>query len=150
VTLPARRAARKKVRGHPLFRCGACGKSYNSPLGHVCGNKGDFGKRRRAKQRADRAAAAKQKRAAVRKRTAERVAAARKAEQGRAAARVSATRKRERARAEARVARARASGARAARRPASKHDYRNCRDHDCERAICEAYREGLADAEERQ
>ena len=147
-----RRAARKKakrgwrkVARKPLFACGACGKSYSNPLGHVCGNAGDFGKRRRARQRAERAEARKQTRAETRKRVNERVAAARNAERDRAAARVSATRRRERARADARVAKAKAARKppRRAGRPA--HDYRNCRDHDCQRAACEAYREGVAD-----
>jgi hypothetical protein len=147
--VPAKRAVRRKIRAHPLFRCGACGKSYNSPFGHVCGNRGDFGKRRRATQRAAAAAERKQKRAAERAKANERVAAARKAERGRAAARVSATRRRERARADARVARAKAAGARPAGRPKpSAHDYRNCRDHDCQRVACEAYREGVADTQD--
>jgi hypothetical protein len=53
----ARRATRKrakrgwrKVSMRPLFTCGACGKSYSNPLGHVCGNAGDFGKRRWAQK----------------------------------------------------------------------------------------------------
>jgi hypothetical protein len=149
VIVPAKRAVRRKIRAHPLFRCGSCGKSYNSPFGHMCGNRGDFGKRRRAVQRAAAAAERKPKRAAARAKANERVAAARKSERGRAAARVSATRRRERARADARVARAKAAGARpAGRAKPSSHDWRNCRDHDCLRPACEAYREGLADAQD--
>jgi ribosomal protein L4 len=75
----------------------------------------------------------------------ERVAAARKKERDRADEQVSATRRRERANADARVARAKAAR-RPARRPGRPaHDYRNCRDHDCQRVACEAYREGVAD-----
>jgi hypothetical protein len=134
----------RKVAARPLFTCGACGKSYSNPLGHVCGNAGDFGKRRRARKRAEAAAARKAKRAAERERVNARVVAARQRERERAAQRVSATRRLERARADARVARAKA--ARPASRPRpSSHDWRNCRDHDCQRPACEAYREGVAD-----
>jgi hypothetical protein len=145
VTTPAKRAIRREVRRRPLFTCGACGKQYNNPLGHVCGNRGDFGKRKRARQRAEQAEARKQKRAAERQRVSGRIAAARQSERDRAAQRVSATGRRERARADARVAKARAAckPARRAGRPA--HDYIRCRDHDCQRPACEAYREGVAD-----
>lgn len=145
VTMPAKRAIRREVRKRPLFQCGSCGKSYNSPFGHTCSGGGDFGKRRRAKQRAERAEARKAKRAEQRKRVNERIAAARKKERDRADQRVSATRRRERARAAERVAKAKAARKPARRPGRPSHDYRNCRDHDCERAACEAYRDGVND-----
>jgi hypothetical protein len=132
--VPAKRAIRREVRKRPLFQCGSCGKSYSNPLGHTCGNAGDFGKRRRAKQRAERAEARKAKRAEQRKK-----------ERERADQRVSATRRRERAKAAERVAKAKAARKPARRPGRPSHDYRNCRDHDCERPACEAYREGVAD-----
>jgi hypothetical protein len=143
VTTPAKRAVRREVRKRPLFQCGSCGKQYSNPLGHTCGNAGDFGKRRRAKQRAERAEARKAKRAGQRKRVNERIATARKKERERADQRVSAARRRERARAAERVAKAKAARKLARRPGRPSHDYRKCRDHDCERAACEAYREGV-------
>ena len=140
-----KRRVRREIRKRPLFTCGACGKSYSNPLGHVCGNGGDFGRRKRARQRAEAAAARKAKRAAERAKTNERIAAARAKERERSAARLSATRRRERARADARVKKARATARRT--RPAGRpaHDWTRCRDHDCHRPACEAYREGVAD-----
>ena len=149
VTLPLKRKVRKEIRKHPLFTCGACGRKYSNPLGHTCQGGGDFGKRRRVRQRAEAAAARKVKRAAERQRVSERIAAARKRERDRADARLSATRRRERARADARVRKARAQRRPQPRRKPS-HDWRNCRDHDCQQAACEAYREGIADAEDAQ
>jgi hypothetical protein len=143
-----RRRAKKgcrKVAARPLFTCGACGKSYSNPLGHVCSGGGDFGKRRRARRRAEAAAARKAKRAAERQRVSERVAAARKAERDRGEARVSATRQRERAKADARVAKARAARKPPRRPGRPSHDYARCRDHDCQRPACEAWREGFQD-----
>lgn len=148
--VPLKRKIRKEIRRRPLFTCGSCGKPYNSPLGHVCGNAGDFGRRKRAAQRASAAAARRAKRAAERQRVSERIAAARKRERDRAAARLSATRRRERARADARVAKARAARKPPRRPGRPSHDWRNCRDHDCQRQACEAYREGVADTEDAQ
>lgn len=143
--LPVKRRIRREVRKRPLFACGSCGKKYSNPFGHRCGNAGDFGKRKRAAQRAARAEAAKAKRAAERQRVNERIAAARKKERERAAQRVSAARRTERRKAEARATRARAARKPPRRPGRPAHDYRNCRDHDCERVACEAYREGRED-----
>lgn len=146
-----KRAAGRKIRQHPLFHCGTCGKQYNSPFGHTCKGSSDFKRRKRAAERSTAAAAAKQRRAQERERVNARVAAAREAERDRARGKVTAARRAERAKADARVARAKA--AKAAKRPPVRpsHDYRNCRDHDCERAACEAWREayaeGVADAQ---
>jgi hypothetical protein len=147
---PAKRRLRREIRKRPLFTCGGCGRKYNSPFGHRCSNAGDFGKRKRARQRAERQAAAKAKRAEQRQRANERVARARATERRRASRRVRETRRRERERAAERVKRARASRPKPRKSGRPAHDYRNCRDHDCTRQACEAYREGLADAEEEQ
>jgi hypothetical protein len=135
------RARRQKRKRRPLFTCGRCGRGYSSPFGHVCAGGGDFAKRTRAKKRADEAAARREKRkadrAATKRRERDQTGEARKAENGRSRTRVAAARKAERAKA-------------ARKRPPSRprpqrHDYRNCRDHDCQRDACEAYREGVAD-----
>jgi hypothetical protein len=52
---------------------------------------------------------------------------------------------RERQAVKARAAKARWKKAPARRPGRPAHDYRNCRDADCERVACEAYREGWAD-----
>ena len=139
--VPLKRRVRREVRKRPLFTCGACGKKYSNPLGHVCGNAGDFGRRRRAAQRSAAAEQRKAKRAAERQRVNERIEAARRRERQRGNARV--RRERERADGRVKAARAKARPARKPGRPA--HDYSRCRDHDCQRAACEAYREGVAD-----
>ena len=145
---PAKRRIRSEIRKRPLFECGSCGKSYSNPFGHQCSNAGDFGKRKRAQQRAGRQAAAKAKRAEQRAKVNERVGNARRAERHRANQRVSAARQAERRRAAGRAAKAKA-----ARKPPRTgrpaHDDTRCRDHDCTRQASEAYREGLADGEER-
>jgi len=137
-----RRRGRTRVKPKlsPVSACPGCGKQVN-PLTHTCSNKGDFARRQRAAKRKAAAAERKKKRAAQRARTNERIEAARRAERHRANQRVA----RERQKAAERVKRAKA-----ARRPARKpgrprHDYRNCRDADCERLACEAYREGVED-----
>jgi hypothetical protein len=139
--LPAKRLVRREIRKRPLFTCGACGKKYSSPFGHTCGNAGDFGKRKRARQRAERAEAAKQKRAEARKRAGERVEAARRRERQRGNERV--RRERQKAAERARRAKAARKPPRRPGRPA--HDYTRCRDHDCQRPACESYREGVED-----
>lgn len=141
VTGPLKRRARREIRKRPLFTCGSCGKKYNNVFGHRCSNGGDFGKRKRAARRAAEAEAAKAKRAGQRKRVNERVENARRAERRRANQRVRA--ERERARQRVKAARASRPKPRRPGRPA--HDYRNCRDADCERVACEAYREGVED-----
>jgi hypothetical protein len=60
-------------------------------------------------------------------------------------ARIAGVRAAERRKSDARVARLKAS--RPSRRT-SGHDYRTCRDDDCQRPACEAYREGYADGQE--
>ena len=136
------RARQPKRKRRPLFTCGTCGKGYSSPLGHACAGGGDFATKARAKKRADAAAAAREKRktdrAAARKKEQERVAEVRRHERARARERVAAARRAERARAP------RGRPGQARPRP-QRHDYQNCRDADCQRTACEAYREGFAD-----
>jgi|HubBroStandDraft_2_1064218.scaffolds.fasta_scaffold01897_14 hypothetical protein len=127
--------------------CPSCGKQAS--LTHVCSNKGDFARRQRAVKR--KAAAAERKAAAAerRRKTNERIGNARRAERHRANQRLA--RERERSAERVKAARAKARPARKPGRP--RHDYRNCRDADCERVACEAYREGVedgADAERAQ
>lgn len=97
-------------------------------LGPVTGG-GDFAARRREQQR--QAAAAERKRKAD-------------AQRARVNARIAAVRARERQAADKRVAAAR----RKRTRPGSSkptHDYRRCRDADCQRPACGAYQEGFAE-----
>jgi hypothetical protein len=138
ITGRARQPRRKR---RPLFTCGTCGKGYSSPLGHTCSGGGDLAKRRRAAGRAAAVAKRKQEAAERRARERARIAEVRKTERARARERVAAARKTEREKAKARAAKKRpaSSGPRPAR-----HEYASCRDADCERAACEAYRDGRA------
>jgi len=133
------RNPRGRMRLKPRLRisatCGKCGKPYAGPLGHVCTNRGDFAKRKRQ-------AAAGEKREK-----------ARAARAGEVAARRARRQKENEARRARRAAEDAARRGRRAREAAQSkaprvHDYRNCRDHDCERAACEAYREGITDGTE--
>jgi hypothetical protein len=134
VTARARQPRRKR---RPLFTCGRCHKGYSSPFGHACTGGGDLGRRRKAARNAEDRAKATRKRqgTAARRRQAERerIRAVRQAEQEKARRRVAAARAAERARA-GRTA--------APRAPRQAHDYLRCRDRDCERAACVAYRAG--------
>src|SRR6266705_1098408 len=138
------RNPRGKVRLKPrasasLAKCGTCGKEYANPLGHVCSVKTDFKKRKAAGQRREAAEAKRAKAFAARAReVAARQARREKENEARRArrAREDAARRGRRAKETSRAKTSRA------------HDYRNCRDHDCERAACEAYREGIADGTE--
>ena len=137
-----RRRGRTRVRPtlNLVTRCPSCGKEGN-PLTHTCSNRGDFGQRQRAAKRKTAAAQRKAKRAEQRQRVNERIAAARRAERHRANQRVL----RERERAAERLKRAKAARPPSRKPGRPRHDYRNCRDHDCQRIACEAYREGVAD-----
>jgi len=102
-------------------------QALRARLGTTAGG-GDFAARRGAQRREAAAAERKRKAAAQRDRVNQRVAGVRQRERARADARVAAARKKK-----------------PARRPARPgHDYRRCRDHDCERAACAAYRDGIA------
>jgi len=142
------RHPRKRKKRRALFTCGRCGKSYSSPLGHACTGGGDFAKRRRGLQRAGATRQRQAAAAATRQRERNKVSAARQAERDKAATRVAAARRAERARADARVARAKGGRPPAARRPQATHGYRSCREDDCQRPACEAWREGVAEGRE--
>jgi len=93
-----------------------CGKC-GKPRGiaHTCHIKTDFKKRRRQAARAEKAAERRQRRADAKRKRAE-------------------------------AARARKAAAKAApKRPRPQHDYRTCRDDECERYVCRIYREGIED-----
>lgn len=144
-----RRRGRTKVKPKLslVTRCSSCGKQAS--LTHVCSNRGDFASRQRAAKRKAAAAERKKKRATQRAKVNERIGNARRAERHRANQRVA--RERERSAQRVKLARAKVRPARKPGRP--RHDYRNCRDADCERVACEAYREGVedgADAERAQ
>jgi hypothetical protein len=122
-----------------LVTCGKCGKPYSNPLGHVCTNAGDFkrraaaaGRRGEAVEKREKAAAARAKEVAARQ--------ARRAREDEA--------RRSRRAKEAAATRARKVSASAARTPRAAHDYQVCPDEDCTRAVCLAYREGVADGAE--
>jgi hypothetical protein len=140
-----RRRGRTKVKPKLslLSSCPRCGKQDN-PLTHVCSNSGDFRKRQRAAARRQAAAERKAKRAEQRAKVNERIADAKRAERHRANQRVL----REREKAAERVRKARASRPPSRKPGRPKHDYRNCRDHDCTRIACEAYREGIEDGQD--
>lgn len=125
------RNPRGKVTARPKLTlsagdCTGCGKPLGNPFTHVCSNAGDFRKRR------NKAAAA-----ARRKKVNDRVAGVRKTERDRANARVAAVR-----------AKHKAKGKAAPRKPAERHDYHACRDKDCARIACQAWKEGLAEGYE--
>lgn len=125
---PAKRALRRKVtrpakaklRRLTSVKCGRCGKRYTNKLTHTCVIKTDYRKRLAAQKRREEAAARRQRRLEA--------AARRKA----AAA----------ARRQSAVSLGGPIGSRP-RPPA--HNYRTCRDADCTRYGCTAYRQGIAD-----
>lgn len=131
ITGRARQPKRK-----PKAKCPECGKPRGSALTHVCAGGGDFAARR---AREDRRAAA----AARRQKERERIAAARAAERAKAARRVADTRRRERQKADARVARLKAKRRPSAARSRAAHQYQSCRDRECARPACVAYRDGI-------
>lgn len=119
-----------------LIRCGKCGKRYSSPLGHVCVTRLDR-KPRRGRKRI-------QFRASVKCGTCGRLVTnplthtCRKRSDYRR--RLAAERKRR----AAERRKAAAARRRAARPVKPKHDYRACRDADCARVACQAFRDGVA------
>lgn len=96
--------------------CGTCGRRYANPFTHTCTVKTDYKKRKRQQVRKAATAERRKRRKAA--------AARRKA-----------------------AAKARKSAARTRpRRPRPPaHDYRTCRDQECERYGCRAYRQGIED-----
>lgn len=129
-----RQAPRAKRRRRALFRCGSCGKSYSNPLGHSCTGGGDLAKRRRRQRGSERRAAETARRQARRQKEIDGRRARRKREDD--ARRARRAKENEAARARKKKAEPRRG------RPA--HPYENCRDADCQRVACEAWREGRA------
>lgn len=125
ITSRARQPRRKRG---PLFTCGTCHKGYNSPFGHTCSQGGDFAARRRRETASQRRA----RETAARRARRQREDDARKARRAK---------ENEAARARKRKAAARPA------RPA--HEYQRCRDEDCQRIGCVAYRDGLEVGDER-
>lgn len=138
-----RRARQPRKKRRALFECGRCGKKHSNPLGHTCSGGGDFKRRAAAAQRAETSRQRRADESARRKRERGRVAAARSDERAKAARRVAAARVRERERADARVARAKGPRRAAAGRSRTAHPYQSCRDQDCARPACVAFREGV-------
>jgi hypothetical protein len=130
VCKPRRRTGRVRVKPAVRWTCSTCGKP-GRPLTHVCSNRGDFAKRKRAAERARKAD----------KRKAETAA-----RQAKVRARVAEVKTREKAKADKRVAQVRARNKKPARprAPREQHEYQICRDQDCRRLACQAYREGHA------
>jgi hypothetical protein len=120
VKTPLKRAARQQARKVSV-KCGTCGKRYANPLAHTCAPKSDFRRRKAAPGRKAKREAARERRKAA-------------ADRRKAAA---AERRRQ-----AKAKRPAGGG----RPPA--HDYRLCRDEDCARHACRAYKDGLADGEQ--
>ena len=127
-----KRRIRSEVRKRPLFRCGSCGKQYSNPFGHVCTG-GGLKKQRAAYERRQAATARREREKAARQVRRQREEGARKKRRQRE----DEQRRERRAREKAKARKPRRPG-----RPA--HDYANCRDHDCERTACEAWRDGYA------
>jgi hypothetical protein len=125
ITARVRRPKRKR---RPLFECGACGRRYSNPLGHACKGGGGFRRKAAAEKRAQAAEKRRDEMAARRQRERDRVASVRKTE---------------RARADARVARAKARRRPPVRRTRPAHPYQSCREGDCLRVACVAFRDGI-------
>lgn len=111
----AKTRAKRAVRRAASRECPKCHKRYSNPLTHTCAPKSDFKQRQRAdeQQRKRDQAKARRKDAADRRKAA----------------------------AADRRAKARSRPATSQRAP--QHDYRTCRDDDCRRAACLAFREGI-------
>lgn len=127
-----RRARQPRRKARALFQCGRCRKAYSNPLGHECAGGGDFAKRRRREKAGERRARETAARQARRQKEADARRARRKREDD-------ARRARRAKENEAAAERKRKPSARP-RRPA--HPYESCRDADCQRVACEAWREG--------
>lgn len=120
VRQPLKRAVDQRAR-RVSVECPKCRKRYTNPLAHTCAVSTDFKRRKAAAARAEKRDAARARRkAAADRRKAAAAERRRKAREKRPAA---------------------------ARRPATRqsHDYRLCRDEECPRHACRAYRDGLED-----
>lgn len=129
IRTPVKRQIRQQAR-RAAVTCGTCGKRYANPLTHTCTVKTDFKKR---------AAADKRRQAAEARRQRKRETAARRREAAKARRKAAADRRRAAAAARRKTPAKRTGPAKPA------HDYRTCRDPECRRHACVAYREGMAD-----
>ena len=111
-----------------LMKCGACGKRYSNPLTHVCYNPRGHGARVQVKPRvtADCPKCGKPVSSPL--------------------THVCSVRTDFRKRAAEHKKKQAAEKRRAARAGKPQHDYHSCRDGDCQRRTCVAYREGFEDA----
>lgn len=144
-------ARRATLRLQPVLGgCSRCGKQYGgsngSPFTHVCNpRKGDFRQRKAAQRRKIRAAATAKQRAAEREKQREKIAQVRERERARSRAQIA----RLKASHAAKLADARAKAKQPYSRPSKPrkppHDYHSCRDDDCQRPICVAFKDGYRD-----
>jgi histone H1/5 len=133
---------KRAARHATSHECPACHKRYTNPLTHVCTVKTDYKKRVAAEKRRQATEARRKAAAEKRRRARERKAATRARQREAARVRRKAAADRRKAAAAAR----RKGPARTRSRPAQpKHDFRTCRDGECERYACVAYKEGYED-----
>ncbi len=107
-----------------LVRCGRCGRRYTNPFSHVCAGRG------RSKTRLTPKASASVKCPSCGQLYANPLTHVCPSRRGDFKGRQAADAKRKKA---------------AARKARPQHNYRTCRDEDCQRVACEAYAEGYAD-----
>lgn len=107
-----------------LVRCGRCGRRYSNPFAHVCAGQ------RKGRTRVKPKFSASVKCPRCGKAYANPLIHVCASKRGDFKRRKKAFEKRQKA---------------AARRTRPKHNYRTCRDPDCERVACEAYRQGVED-----
>jgi hypothetical protein len=133
-----------------LGGCARCGKQYGGrnggPLTHVCRPRdGEFRSRRTAQRRKARAAARGRARAAERDRQRARIVAVRERERQRSRAQIA----RLTARYEIRLTAAKARASQPHKSPPRPrrppHEYQSCKDADCQRPVCVAFRQGYKD-----
>jgi len=117
-----------------MVRCGRCGRRYSNPFSHLCAGRG----RSRTRVRPKFSASVKCPRCG--KQYANALTHVCGSKPGDFKRRAASAEKRRKAEAAARR-KAEAAARRKARR-AQQHDYGTCRDRDCERAACEAYKSG--------
>lgn len=125
--------ALKRAIRRGLITCRSCGKRHSNPLTHVCAGGGGFDRKRATAERRAKTAARRQRETEARRRRRAREEEARRA-------------RRDRDREAARARRAKSgtkAGAPASRAKRQAHEYRTCRDRDCARQACEAYRDGI-------
>jgi hypothetical protein len=135
VRQPLKRAACQRAR-QVSVECPKCHKRYANPLTHTCAVSTDFKRRKAAAARAEKRERERQRR---------RESAARRRETARARRKAAADRRR--AAAAERRRKAREKRRAPARKPPARqaHDYRLCRDEECARHACRAYRDGITD-----